>query len=83
MTISSNNFEKIILKEIDSKMSEIELLLTNFKKDFNKEKFQQIKKELKIIEHKLMFLQKNNIEKDLINELLKQLKIMCNVINNI
>ncbi|MGH0791213.1 hypothetical protein ACQVTU_26675 [Bacillus cereus] len=83
MTISSNNFEKIILKEIDSKMSEIELLLTNFKKDFNKEKFQQIKKELKIIEHKLIFLQKNNIEKDLINELLKQLKIMCNVINNI
>ncbi|MGR5970099.1 hypothetical protein ACT7C1_26925 [Bacillus paranthracis] len=44
MTISSNNFEKIILKEVDSKMSEIELLLTNFKKDFNKEKFQQIKK---------------------------------------
>lgn len=83
MTISSNNFEKIILKEVDSKMSEIELLLTNFKKDFNKEKFQQIKKELKIIEHKLIFLQKNNIEKDLINELLKQLKIMCNVINNI
>ncbi|MBJ8113762.1 hypothetical protein JDS99_30060 [Bacillus cereus group sp. N6] len=82
MTISSNNFEKINLKEIDSKMSKIELLLINLKKEFNEEKFQQIKKEFKLIEHKLIFLQENNIEKDLINELLNQLKIMRTVINN-
>lgn len=82
MRLPSNNLVKITLKEIDYRMSKIELLAVNLKRDSNKQDFQKIQRELIDIEQELKFLAKNKTQQNVIFELLNQLQIIRNIIES-
>lgn len=78
----SNNLVKITLKDIDHRMSKIELLAVNLKREFSEQNSQKIKRELLDIEQELKFLAKNKNQQNGIFELLNQLQIIRNIIES-
>ncbi|ANS52232.1 hypothetical protein BM86_24250 [Bacillus thuringiensis] len=80
MTTVPNNVVESILVAIDDKMREIELILMKLIIKFNNQTLQSVKYELLEIETWLNFLQKNNFNKPLVNDLLLQLQIINKIL---
>ncbi|MBG0970680.1 hypothetical protein [Bacillus sp. SRB3LM] len=80
MTTISNNIIEIILATIDYKMLEIESILMKLIIEFDNQQLYSVKYKIMEVKRWLLFLQKNNLNKPLANELLLQLQIMNNIL---